>query len=68
MSRIINVIFFLMWLTVILAVMKVIGSINLSWWVVFLPCWLPIVCIIGLFVVIYGAVYISILVNAWRND
>lgn len=41
-------------LTIVLAVLKVAGVINISWWWVFCPIWLPFVIFIGLLLIFVG--------------
>lgn len=61
-------------LTVILAVLKVTEVINVSWWIVFMPLWLPFAIILGLFVlfglgfaVVYGGAWVLDLISKLRK-
>ena len=40
---------------ILLVILKVIGTINLSWWIIFIPIWLPfsiwILLVIGVYLI-----------------
>ena len=60
---------FLGWLVIVLlaVALKVTGILNLAWWIILIPAWLPIVCIVALVIVIL-LVYIFKLIGSVVDD
>lgn len=52
-------------LTILFVLLKVFGAISWSWWLVFIPLWLPVVAFVGIVAVtVFGYLFVMALAKA----
>ena len=58
----------MVWLTVTLVILKALGYLHWSWWIVFLPLWGPFALFLGIGLVVLLFIAIGAFLGVRRDD